>query len=59
MSRSGDRRELLRGPTMYGCVFTASTLLFWRDLTGIMALMCLCFGDASAEIDRAYYKVHS
>mmetsp|Transcript_36858 Transcript_36858/g.85129 ORF Transcript_36858/g.85129 Transcript_36858/m.85129 type:complete len:280 (-) Transcript_36858:188-1027(-) len=50
MSRSGDRRELLRGPTCYGVVFTVSTLLFWRDLIGVMALITLCMGDASAEI---------
>jgi len=55
MSRSGDRRELLRGPTCYGVVFTASTLLFWRNLTGVMALITLCMGDASAEIVGTRY----
>ena len=27
MSRSGDRRELLRGPALYGAVFVAATVL--------------------------------
>src|SRR5512143_2258850 len=31
MSRTGDRREILRGPLYYGIAFIAITLLFWRD----------------------------
>lgn len=51
MSRSGDRREILRGPLFYGLVFVALTLLYWKDsLIGIPALMILCGGDGIADI---------
>lgn len=50
MSRSGDRRELLRGPTLYGTVFVAATVSCWRSLAGIIALVALCAGDGFAEI---------
>ncbi len=51
LSRSGDRRELLRGPTIYGLVFVLCTLLFWRhDPTSIVALMILCGGDGLADV---------
>jgi phytol kinase len=38
MSRSGDRREILRGPLYYGTP------------TGIIALMLLCGGDGLADL---------
>jgi phytol kinase len=51
MSRSGDRREILRGPLYYGVIFIALTLIFWkRTPTGIVALMLLCGGDGLADI---------
>ncbi len=51
MSRTGDRREILRGPLYYGIVFVAVTLLFWLDSPiGIVSLMMLCGGDGLAEI---------
>lgn len=51
MSRSGDRREILRGPLYYGVVFVACTLIFWRTSpVGILALMLMCGGDGLAEI---------
>ena len=50
MSRSGDRRELLRGPALYGAVFVAATMLCWRELSGVLALVALCAGDGAAEI---------
>lgn len=51
MSRTGDRREILRGPLFYGIVFVALTLLFWRDKpTGIVALMMMCGGDGLADL---------
>jgi phytol kinase len=51
MSRSGDRREILRGPLMYGIVFVILTLIFWRDSPlGITALMILCAGDGLADV---------
>jgi phytol kinase len=51
MSRSGDRREILRGPLFYGIVFVILTILYWRDYAiGIVALMLLCGGDGLADI---------
>jgi phytol kinase len=51
MSRTGDRREILRGPLLYGIVFIAVTLIYWKDsLIGIPALMIMCGGDGVADI---------
>ena len=51
MSRTGDRREILRGPLFYGIIFVAITLIYWKDsLIGIPALMMVCGGDGIADI---------
>lgn len=51
MSRTGDKREILRGPLFYGIMFIAMTLLYWKDsLIGIPALMMMCGGDGIADI---------
>jgi len=51
MSRSGDRREILKGPLIYGIVFVFMTILFWRDsVIGMVTLMILCGGDGMADI---------
>lgn len=51
MSRTGDRREILRGPLLYGIAFVLLTILYWKDTTiGIVALMLLCGGDGLADI---------
>jgi phytol kinase len=51
MSRTGDRREILRGPLFYGLAFVVLTILFWRETpVGIVALMVLCGGDGLADI---------
>lgn len=51
MSRSGDRREILRGPLYYGIIFVVVTLLYWLESpTGIVALMLICGGDGMADI---------
>jgi phytol kinase len=51
MSRTGDRREILRGPLFYGIMFVVITLLYWKDSPiGIPALMMLCGGDGIADI---------
>jgi phytol kinase len=51
MSRSGDRREILRGPLFYGIVFVVMTLIYWKDSPiGMVALMLMCGGDGLAEI---------
>lgn len=51
MSRTGDRREILRGPLFYGIVFVILTIFFWRESpVGIVALMVLCGGDGLADV---------
>ncbi len=51
MSRSGDRREILRGPLFYGIVFVVMTLVYWKTSPiGMVALMLMCGGDGLAEI---------
>jgi len=51
MSRTGDPKEILRGPLFYGIVFVVLTILFWKDSpTGIVALMMLCGGDGIADM---------
>ncbi len=51
MSRTGDRREILRGPLFYGIAFVVLTILYWKDSPiGIVALMSLCGGDGLADI---------
>jgi len=51
MSRTGDRREILRGPLYYGIIFVILTIVYWRDSPiGIIALMLLCGGDGLADI---------
>ena len=58
MSRTGDRREILRGPLYYGIVFVALTLLYWvNSPIGMIALMLMCGGDGLADIiGRRYGK---
>lgn len=51
MSRTGDRREILRGPLLYGLAHVALTILFWKESpVGIVALMVLCGGDGLADV---------
>jgi phytol kinase len=51
MSRSGDRREILRGPLYYGIIFVFLTIIYWKSSpVGIIALMLMCGGDGVAEI---------
>jgi dolichol kinase len=49
MSRTGDKKELLRGPLAYGAVFVITTLLFWKDFRSAIVIFSLCFGDGFAE----------
>lgn len=60
MSRSGDRREILRGPLYYGIAFVVLTLIYWKSSqTGIVALMLLCGGDGLADvIGKRFGSVH-
>ncbi|KUK45807.1 MAG: Putative phosphatidate cytidylyltransferase [Anaerolinea thermophila] len=51
MSRTGNRKEILKGPLFYGLVFVILTIIFWRNsLIGIVALMILCGGDGLADM---------
>lgn len=51
MSRTGDRREILRGPLYYGIVFVVLTVLFWKESpVGMVALMLMCGGDGLADV---------
>lgn len=60
MSRTGDRREILRGPLYYGIVFVLVTVIFWlRSPIGIVALMLMCGGDGLADILGSRYGRHN
>ena len=51
MSRTGNAREILRGPLYYGIAFVLLTVVFWKDSPiGIAALMMMCGGDGLADI---------
>ena len=51
MTRTGDPKEILRGPLYYGIMFVAMTILYWKDSPiGITALMMMCGGDGIADI---------
>lgn len=51
MSRSGDRREILRGPLYYGIIFVLLTIIYWKSSPiGIIGLMLMCGGDGLADI---------
>jgi phytol kinase len=58
MSRTGDRREILKGPLYYGIVFVVVTILYWlNNPVGIVALMLVCGGDGlAALVGRQYGK---
>lgn len=59
MSRSGDRKEILRGPLFYGIAFVLLTIAFWRDSPiGMVSLMILCGGDGLADIVGQRVGVH-
>jgi phytol kinase len=60
MSRSGDRREILRGPLYYGIIFVLLTIIFWKSTPiGIVGLMLMCGGDGLADIfGRKWGKTH-
>ncbi|BDA44669.1 probable phytol kinase 1, chloroplastic [Coccomyxa sp. Obi] len=50
-TRTGDRKELLRGPLLYGTIIGLLTMVFWRDSpSGVAAIGVLCAGDGLADI---------
>jgi phytol kinase len=59
MSRTGDRREILKGPLYYGIVFVMVTILYWlNNPVGIVALMLVCGGDGlAALVGRRFGKI--
>ena len=57
MSRTGDRREILRGPLYYGIMFVLVTIFFWTENPiGIVALMMMCGGDGVADLVGRGFK---
>jgi len=51
MTRTGNPREILRGPLFYGIMFVLLTIVYWKDSPiGITALMMMCGGDGIADI---------
>jgi len=51
MTRTGNPKEILRGPLYYGIVFVLLTVIYWKDSPiGITALMMMCGGDGIADI---------
>lgn len=51
MTRTGNPKEILRGPLFYGIVFVVLTVVYWKDSPiGITALMMMCGGDGIADI---------
>jgi phytol kinase len=57
MSRTGDRREILRGPLYYGIMFVLLTIFFWKENPiGIVALMMMCGGDGVADVIGRRFK---
>ena len=50
MSRSGKRQELLKGPLAYGLSISLITILYWRNLSSLIPIICLCGGDGFADI---------
>jgi phytol kinase len=57
MSRTGDRREILRGPLYYGIAFVVITIIFWKNSpVGMTALMMMCGGDGIADVIGRRFK---
>jgi len=51
LTRTGNRREILRGPLFYGIIFVIMTILYWKDSPiGMVALMLMCGGDGMADV---------
>ena len=51
MTRTGEPRELLRGPFAYGVVFVVCTLVFWKHSpVGVVCMMLLCGGDGFSDV---------
>ncbi|BAY46388.1 hypothetical protein SAMD00079811_39980 [Scytonema sp. HK-05] len=55
MTRTGDRRELLKGPLYFVIVATICGTLFYKTFPGIVAMTTLGWGDGVAPIIGSYY----
>lgn len=59
MTRTGNPKEILKGPLFYGLVFVVCTIGFWRTSpVGMLALMMMCGGDGLADIVGRRLGVH-
>eukprot|EP01117_Protostelium_nocturnum_P016548 TRINITY_DN6572_c0_g1_i1.p1 TRINITY_DN6572_c0_g1~~TRINITY_DN6572_c0_g1_i1.p1 ORF type:complete len:241 (+),score=47.53 TRINITY_DN6572_c0_g1_i1:140-862(+) len=51
VSRTGNYREVLYGPSTYGLIHVLATIFFWRNSpVGIVSLLLLCIGDGFAGL---------
>lgn len=50
MSRTGDRIELLKGPTLYGVSIFCVTALGFKSIAASSAILAMCLGDGFAEV---------
>lgn len=55
MTRTGDRRELLKGPLYFVIVATICGTLFYKTFEGVVAMSVLGWGDGMAPIIGSRY----
>ncbi len=55
MTRTGDRRELLKGPLYFVIVATICGTLFYKTFEGVLAMAILGWGDGMAPIIGSRY----
>ncbi len=55
MTRTGDRRELLKGPLYFVIVATICGTLFYKTFEGVLAMAVLGWGDGMAPIIGSRY----
>jgi dolichol kinase len=55
MTRTGDRRELLKGPLYFTIIATICGTLFYKTFEGVLAMAVLGWGDGMAPIIGSRY----
>jgi dolichol kinase len=55
MTRTGDRRELLKGPLYFVIVATLCGTLFYKTFEGVLAMAILGWGDGMAPVIGSRY----
>jgi dolichol kinase len=55
MTRTGDRRELLKGPLYFVIVATICGTLFYKTFEGVLAMAVLGWGDGMAPVIGSRY----